>query len=116
VDAHQNGILAAYPPGERRIASRASKGERGIRQRRYWEHLIRDEGDFARHVDYIHFNPVKHGHVTLAADWPYSSIHRYIEAGMMNHDWGGGICCNDKSGYGRERMMLGFVPLPNLPC
>ena len=56
------------PHGERRSASRASKGERGIWQRRYWEHLIRDEGDFARHVDYIHFNPVKHGHVSRAAD------------------------------------------------
>ena len=55
-----------------------------------------------RHVDYIHFNPVKHGHVTRAADWPYSSIHRYIEAGMMDHDWGGGICGNDESGYGER--------------
>ncbi|MCG2746782.1 MAG: hypothetical protein L6365_04540 [Desulfobulbaceae bacterium] len=88
--------------GERRSASRASKGERGIRQRRYWEHLIRDKGDFARHVDYSHFNSVKHGHVTRAADWPYSSIHRYIEAGMMDHDLSGGICGNDKSGYGER--------------
>ena len=60
---------------ERRNLSRKTKGERGIWQRRYWEHQIRDENDFARHVDYIHYNPVKHGHVTDAIDWPYSSIH-----------------------------------------
>jgi putative transposase len=76
--------------------------ENAARQRRYWERLIRDEEDFARHVDYIHFNPVKHGQVIRAADWPYSSIHRYIEAGMMVHDWGGGICGNDESVYGER--------------
>ena len=53
---------------ERRSASRIKKGERGIWQRRYWEHVIRDDADYARHVDYIHFNPVKHGYVRLAAD------------------------------------------------
>ena len=98
----KTGFSRHIPQGERRSASRANKGERGIWQRRYWEHLIRDEGDFARHVDSIHFNPVKHGHVTRPADWPYSSIHRYIEAGMEDHGWGGGICGNDKSGYGER--------------
>jgi len=98
----KTGFSRHIPRGEHRSASRAGKGEHGIRQCRYWEHLIRDKGDFARHVDYIHCNPVKHGHVTRAADWPYSSIHRYIEAGMMDHDWGGGICGNDKSGYGER--------------
>jgi putative transposase len=52
------------------------KGERGIWQRRYWEHTLRDEADFARHLDYIHFNPVKHGHVAEIHEWPYSSVHR----------------------------------------
>ena len=98
----KTGFSRHIPQGERRSASRTSKGERGIWQRRYWEHLIRDEGDLARHVDYIHFNPVKHGHVQRAADWPYSSIHRHIEAGMIGRDWGGGICENDKRDYGER--------------
>jgi putative transposase len=55
---------------ERISASRVAKGERGIWQRRYWEHTLGDEDDFARHLDYIHFNPVKHGHVTGVGDWP----------------------------------------------
>ena len=66
---------------------RRRKRERGIWQRRYWEHQIRDETDLARHVDYIHINPVKHGHVMVAADWPYSSIHRYIRQGTLPVDW-----------------------------
>ena len=66
---------------------RRSKGERGIWQRRFWEHLITDEEDLSRHFDYIHINPVKHGHARRAADWPYSSIHRYIRAGWMTADW-----------------------------
>ncbi|EIL99378.1 transposase [Rhodanobacter thiooxydans] len=75
---------------ERREAirdSRLRKGERGIWQRRFWEHRIRDEDDLARHIDYVHINPVKHGHASRAADWPYSSIHRYIREGMVTADW-----------------------------
>ena len=85
------GFSRRIAAGERRNPSRASKGERGIWQRRYWEHLVRDDGDYARHVDYVHFNPVKHGHVTRAADWPYSSIHRYIASGVITPDWGLGM-------------------------
>jgi putative transposase len=59
-------------------------------QPRYWEHTIRDDADWRAHVDYIHFNPVKHGHVERAADWPHSSIHRYIERGDLPRDWGMG--------------------------
>ena len=59
------------PSGEQISASRAARGERGIWQRRYWEHTIRDDNDFARHVDYIHINPVKHGLVTRVLDWPF---------------------------------------------
>jgi putative transposase len=77
-------------------------GERGIRQRRYWEQFIRYEGDFAGHVDCIHFNPVQHSHVPRTADWPHSSIHRYIEAAMIDRDGGNGICENDKRGYGER--------------
>ncbi len=60
-----------------------------IWQGRFWEHLLRDDNDLARHVDYIHFNPVKHGHAQCAADWPYSSLHRYIQMGLLARDWSG---------------------------
>ena len=75
------------PANERRTLSRELKRERGIWQRRFWEHRIRDGADYQRHLDYIHYNPVKHGHVARASDWPYSSIHRYIRAGLMAADW-----------------------------
>lgn len=64
------------PAGEPRSASRTRRGERGIWQRRYWEHAIRDDRDFAAHVDYVHVNPVKHGLAATPADWPHSSVHR----------------------------------------
>lgn len=67
--------------------SRQGKGERGIWQRRYWEHCIRDEQDYQRHVDYIHINPVKHGWVNRASDWQYSSIHQYIKRGIYPENW-----------------------------
>ena len=74
--------------GERLSARRLKKGERGIWQRRFWEHVIRNEQDFARHADYIHFNPVKHGHVSRVADWPHSSFHRYVARGIYTSEWG----------------------------
>jgi putative transposase len=58
--------------------------------RRFWEHTIRDDADFERHVDYIHFNPVKHGHVSRVIDWPYSSFHRYVRQGLLPSDWADG--------------------------
>nr|WP_232505619.1 transposase [Legionella clemsonensis] len=67
--------------------SRQKKRERGIWQRRFWEHLIRDEKDYAPHLNYIHFNPVKHGYVRHPADWPYSSIHRDIQLGLLPKNW-----------------------------
>lgn len=78
----------AVPAGEHITPSRARRGERGLWQRRFWEHLIRDERDWQRHVDYIHYNPVKHGHVSRAVDWPYSSLHRFIREGWRDPDWG----------------------------
>ncbi len=77
------------PKKEATSRSRALKRERGIWQRRYWEHAIRDEDDLARHVDYVHYNPVKHGHTERATLWPYSSFHRFVERGWLNEDWGG---------------------------
>ncbi|EWC39694.1 REP-associated tyrosine transposase [Stutzerimonas stutzeri] len=69
--------------------SKARKREKGLWQRRFWEHQIRDAADLQRHVEYIHFNPIKHGLVTRAADWPYSSFNRYVENGLLPHDWAG---------------------------
>jgi putative transposase len=64
-------------------------GQLALWQRRFWEHTIRDENDFAQHVDYIHFNPVKHGLVGCARDWPHSSFNRYVRAGLLPVDWAG---------------------------
>ena len=72
-----------------RSPSKIVKREKGIWQRRYWEHAIRDEADLERHIDYIHFNPVKHGHVTRVSDWQHSSFHGYVERGLLTKDWGG---------------------------
>ncbi|HEX7341212.1 MAG TPA: transposase [Rhodanobacteraceae bacterium] len=91
------GFSRALPRLEEVSASRRRKGERGIWQRRFWEHQIRDERDFASHVDYVHINPVKHGYVAKAAAWPYSSIHRYIRHGVLPADWG---CDPDACGQG----------------
>ena len=77
-------------------ASHRTKGERGIWQRRFWEHEIRDEKDFINHIDYIHYNPVKHGYVKSPADWSYSSIHKYIERDELLHDWGSEASFDDE--------------------
>ena len=75
--------------GERISASRTKRGERGVWQRRFWEHLIRNETDYWRHVDYIHWNPVKHGWAENVKDWPHSSFHRLVQQGMYPESWGG---------------------------
>jgi putative transposase len=72
-----------------RSASAQARRETGLWQRRYWEHVIRNETDLARHIDYIHFNPVKHGYVARVCDWPHSSFHRYVEEETLPADWGG---------------------------
>ena len=83
----KGGFSRALPAGERISASRRKRGERGIWQRRFWEHQIRDEHDFARHADYIHYNPVKHGHAATAAAWPHSSFHAFVAKGIYPPDW-----------------------------
>ncbi|HEY9101647.1 REP-associated tyrosine transposase [Chitinimonas sp.] len=80
----------ALPLTEARSAVRIGRGERGIWQRRYWEHLIRDEADFRAHVDYVHINPLKHGLVRSVGEWPYSTFHRLVEQGVYPEDWAGG--------------------------
>jgi putative transposase len=93
------GVSRAIERAENIHRSRVSKGERGVWQRRFWEHHIKDEDDLANHVDYVHINPVKHGHAARASDWPYSSIHRYIRQGHLNADW---ACDTDKLRSGGE--------------
>jgi putative transposase len=78
---------ARIPKQERLSTRRVRKGERGIWQRRFWEHAIRDEDDLQRHIDYIHYNPIKHGHVSRLTDWPFSSFHRYVKAGLYPPNW-----------------------------
>jgi len=78
------------PHGEKLSAVRIRRGERGIWQRRYWEHLIRNEEDCRAHMDYVHINPVKHGLVKRVADWPYSTFHHLVAEGVYPLDWTGG--------------------------
>ena len=82
------GFSRQLPKQERITHSHNRKGERGIWQRRYWEHLIRDDDDFEKHANYIHYNPVKHDYVQRASEWPYSTIHSYIEKGLLSQNWG----------------------------
>lgn len=83
----KSGFSRLITADEKRSDSRIKRGERGIWQRRYWEHVIRDEQDFERHVDYIHWNPVKHGWVQRVSDWPYSSFHTYVRQGIYPANW-----------------------------
>jgi len=85
--AFSRGLAGDMP----RSASKMARRERGIWQRRYWEHAIRDDRDLERHVDYIHYNPVKHGYVTNVADWRHSSFHGFVSRGLLPADWGGDI-------------------------
>lgn len=64
------------------------RNERQVWQRRFWEHQIRDEIDWQNHLDYIHFNPVKHGLVQQVKDWPWSSFHKFVAKGWYPNDWG----------------------------
>ena len=88
------------PKHERISAVRRARHERGIWQRRFWEHLIRDEVDYARHVEYCYINPVKHGLVSRVRDWPHSSFHRDVRAGIIPQDWAGDV---EQSGAFGER-------------
>ena len=85
-------------------ASRAGKREGGFWQRRYWEHVIRDESDFTNHMDYVHYNPVKHGHVHRPVDWPWPTFHRYVERGFYHATWG-----DTEPSHIREMLCVGEV-------
>jgi putative transposase len=77
------------PAHAQRTSSKVARREKGIWQRRFWEHAIRNDADLEKHVNYIHFNPVKHGHVARVRDWPHSSFGRYVAKGTLPADWGG---------------------------
>jgi REP-associated tyrosine transposase len=85
----KSGFSRELAPAQLRSRSQLQRRETGIWQRRFWEHAIRDDADFERHINYIHFNPVKHGYVTRVCDWPYSSFHRCVKDGLLPADWGG---------------------------
>ncbi|GAB4062975.1 transposase [Uliginosibacterium sediminicola] len=87
----KKAFAKGLPKTERLSAVRAAKGERGIWQRRFWEHTIRDDADYAAHMDYVHFNPVKHGWVRRVADWPHSTFHQLVKSGVYPADWGDGV-------------------------
>lgn len=82
--------------------SRARKGERDVWQRRYWEHMIRDERDFQAHLDYVHINPVKHGLVARPGDWPHSTFHDWLASGAYDPWWGSDEMPPIPDGAGRE--------------
>lgn len=72
-----------------KTANEIKKRQSSIWQQRFWEHCIRDDEDFANCMDYIHFNPVKHGYAKAAKDWPFSTFHKYVKQGIYPEDWGG---------------------------
>jgi len=84
----------------RHVSEKSQQKRLPVWQNRYWEHALRNEADMMRHVDYIHFNPVKHGLAATVREWPYSSFHRYAEAGLYPPDWGRGVA--EPAGVGHE--------------
>lgn len=94
-------FTAAVLQAELAVARR-SNGELALWQRRFWEHTIRNDNDFERHVDYIHFNPIKHNLVARVRDWPYSSFHRYVRLGLLPEDWAGDFSQGQAS-FGERR-------------
>ncbi|MDD1650201.1 MAG: transposase [Methylococcaceae bacterium] len=94
-------FVQQLPRTERRSKVRIAKGERGIWQRRFWEHVVSDDNDYARHVDY--WNPMKHGLVQRKSDEPYSSFHRYVRQGVLAIDWGGGAGFDGGGTFGERQ-------------
>jgi putative transposase len=94
----KTAFAKALPKRERLSAVRRARNERGIWQRRFWEHMIRNEADYARHVEYCYINPVKHGLVTRVRDWPHSSFHRDVDRGIFPIDWAGDVAADGEFG------------------
>ncbi|MEA2989207.1 MAG: REP-associated tyrosine transposase [Alphaproteobacteria bacterium] len=91
MESDQRRVFARSSERGAASSSKIARREKGSWQWRYWEHAIRDSNDLARHVDYIHFNPVKHGLVLRVIDWPHSSFHRHVDRGALPADCGGDI-------------------------
>jgi putative transposase len=85
----KSGFSKSLPAAEYCSMVRVQRRERGIWQRRFWEHLIRDEADYVAHMDYVHINPVKHGYVNRVIEWPYSTFHRLVCKGVYPATWAG---------------------------
>lgn len=81
--------------------ARHRNGEHALWQRRFWEHTIRNERDFERHVDYVHYNPVRHRLAAKVCDWPHSSFHYYVRRGILPEDWGGDFS-QDEASFGER--------------
>jgi putative transposase len=90
-----HGCLYAFAENDPIVQARVAVFREGLAQlgwqRRFWEHAIRDDADLDRHIDYVHFKPVKHGLVTRVCDWPHSSFNRYVARGILPPDWGGDL-------------------------
>jgi putative transposase len=94
--------IAQIGSGGWRNTSHVKKNEASLWQRRFWEHTIRDEKDLNNHIDYIHYNPVKHGLVQAVFEYPWSSFHRYVKEGFYEKEWGSNIDekCFDDGAFG----------------
>ncbi|MGO8754330.1 MAG: REP-associated tyrosine transposase [Gallionellaceae bacterium] len=100
IKQHVTRDCVMWLPQQNPSPLRERRGEGGLWQPRFWEHLVRDELDFSRHLDYIHYNPVKHGYVSNVAEWPYSTFHRYVKQGVYPVDWGGAVEMKDGEIFG----------------
>ena len=80
--------LGPWPPAAGADARRRARGEQTVWQHRYWEHLVRNDRDLGAHVEYIHFNPVRHGLVSAPRDWPHSTFSDWVARGLYDADWG----------------------------
>jgi putative transposase len=85
------GYLVQVGPGAQRNESRLNRGEAAVWQSQFWEHTIRDQQDLNRHIEYLHYNTVKHGLVERVVYWPWSSFHRYVKIGFYDPEWGGAL-------------------------
>ena len=97
----KTAFAKSLPMQEQVSAVRKARNERGIWQRRFWEHMIRNATDYARHIECCYINPVKHGLVTRVQDWPHSSFGRDVERGIFPLDWAGGVRAEGEFGEAR---------------
>ena len=113
-EAFTEAYLAAGGAEAVRSPSRTLHGERAVWQKRFWEHVCEDEDDVKRCLDYIHWNPVKHGYVSSPADWLHSSFHRWVKAGVYDPEWGaarhGPLSFDDLNETAMELVSGGLCP------